>query len=107
MAKAFEELDEGDLEQASEKGWGAAAKIVKAIADERGWGHHTHRDLYDAVDNLVKETGDNELVTLFIVASSLHTNFYENWYPREFVASGIRQVERFVDKVEPILTPAA
>ena len=106
MARASEELDEGDLEQASEKGWGAAAKIVKAIADERGWDHRSHRALHDAVLRLVAETGDPELVILFSVASSLHTNFYENWYPQEFVASGIRQVGRLVDKVEPLLAPA-
>ena len=36
----FEELAKGDLQQASEKGWGAASQMVKAIAQERtrnGW----------------------------------------------------------------------
>ena len=33
LAKAFEELEAGDLTQASEKGWGAAAQIVQAAAN--------------------------------------------------------------------------
>jgi hypothetical protein len=31
LGKAWEELRDGDLLQASEKGWGAAAQIVKAL----------------------------------------------------------------------------
>ncbi len=104
LVKAREELDAGDLEQASEKGWGAVAAILKATAEERGWDHRSHRSLNVAVDNLVQETGDDDLRTLFFVASAMHINFYENWYTPTSVASGIRQVERFVDKVEPLLT---
>ena len=31
--------------QASEKGWGAAAQALKAIAEERGWNHGSHTSL--------------------------------------------------------------
>ena len=102
LAKAYQELDE-DLPQASEKGWGAASQIVKAIAAERGWDHQSHRALYAIVGDLVRETGDSELGTLFRLASDLHINFYEKWYPRAFVESGIRDVERFVEKAERLL----
>ena len=43
LAEAREELGAGDLEQASVKGWGAAAQMVKAVADERGMPHEHHR----------------------------------------------------------------
>ncbi len=102
LSKAYQGLDQ-DFAQASEKGWGAAAEIVKAIADERGWDHRTHRALYAVVDGLVSETGDADLGTLFRSASDLHINFYENWYPRAFVESGIRDAERFVEKAERLL----
>ena len=36
LAKARGELLTGDLEQASEKAWGAAALMVKAVAERRG-----------------------------------------------------------------------
>ena len=57
MGKAYQYLAENDLRQASEKGWGAAAEIVKAVAEERGWPHDAHRLLYDAIHNLERETG--------------------------------------------------
>ena len=46
LIKGRAHLAEGDLLQASEKGWGAAAQMVKAVAETRGWRHSTHRDLY-------------------------------------------------------------
>ena len=36
LVKARTEFDAGDLEQASEKAWGAAAMMVKAVAERRG-----------------------------------------------------------------------
>ena len=38
MAQSRDELAKGDLQQASEKGWGAAAQMMKAIAESRGLG---------------------------------------------------------------------
>ena len=37
LARAREYLAAGDLHQASEKGWGAAAHMVKAVALAQGW----------------------------------------------------------------------
>ena len=45
MNQAYAELAAGDLRQASEKGWGATAQMLKAIAEQRGIGHESHRDL--------------------------------------------------------------
>ena len=42
LEQANEELARNDLRQASEKGWGAASQIVKAVAEERGWEHRGH-----------------------------------------------------------------
>ncbi len=61
LGRAWQYLAEEDLSQASEKGWGAAAEMVKAIAEERGWPHDGQRLLYRVIDNLVAETGDEEL----------------------------------------------
>ena len=36
LAQARRELADGDLAQASEKGWGAATQLLKAIAVQRG-----------------------------------------------------------------------
>ena len=107
MAQAYEELAKGDLPQASEKGWGAAAQIVKAIADERGWSHFRHHDLFHAIDRLHRQTGDSELKGLFTNAGYLHVNFYENTYTSGFVERRLRLVERFVEKAEGLLGASA
>ena len=59
LEQAQTELAQGDTRQASEKGWGAAAQAVKAVCEERGWEHQTHRSLYKAVARLVRESGDD------------------------------------------------
>ncbi len=38
LTKSRQYLTENDLHQASEKGWGAAAWMAKAVADAQGWG---------------------------------------------------------------------
>ena len=73
------ELESGDLIQASEKYWGAAAQSLKAIAQNRGWEHNSHAHFYRIVRTLIDETGDDELFDLFNAANLLHSNFYENW----------------------------
>ena len=103
LAKAQEELAQGDLTQASEKGWGAAAQMVKAVAEQRGWPHHGHALLYQVVRQLVEETGDNELDTLFHVAGNLHSNFYENWLPRGSIESGLTSIRQLVEKLDGLL----
>ena len=102
LSKARAELDT-DLAQAGEKGWGAAASIVKAFAEQRGLYHQSHRGLHEIVDALVRETGDEDLGRHFDIASALHINFYENWFPLEGVQARIDDAERFVAKVEILL----
>ena len=45
-----DELTRGELEEASNKVWGAAAHAIKAVAERRGWQHHAHALLEEAVD---------------------------------------------------------
>ncbi|CAI8018318.1 hypothetical protein GBAR_LOCUS11106 [Geodia barretti] len=102
LAQGRVELVRGDVRQASEKGWGAAAQIVKAIAEQRGWDHRGHGHLHAAVRRLRDETGDQEIRRIFQVANSLHVNFYENWEDTQNVAEGLDDIERFIAKLEPI-----
>ena len=103
LEQANEELAKEDLLQASEKGWGAASQIVKAVAEERVWEHRGHWYLHRAVDSLVAETSDDEIQAQFSSANSLHINFYEGLLSRDTVAFHIRQVTRFIEKVEALL----
>ena len=106
LAQGREELYLGDTRQASEKGWGAAAQMVKSVAEQRGWAHQSHAALYRVVSRLVSETGDDDIRRLFKVASALHANFYENWDTAQSVAGDLDDVERFLDKLEPLASRA-
>jgi len=103
LTKAQEALTQGDLVQASEKGWGAAAQMVKAVAAKRRWRHNGHGALFQVVDRLVEETGNPQLDILFQVANSLHNNFYENWLPIGAVERGLDRVREFVQSMDRIL----
>lgn len=95
-------LAEGDLAQASEKGWGATATAVKAVAEARGMEHSRHGHLWRVVRTLVRETGDTEIRGGFSRAESLHANFYEVWMEREDVEDHLGHVERLVAKLDDL-----
>ena len=103
LAQASEELAHSDLEQASEKGWGAAAQMMKAVAAERGWRHGQHRNLFDVARRLAEEVDDEGLRTTFAVASDLHANFYEGFLGPDDVQFHLDSVTDLVEKVERIL----
>ena len=102
LAQAESELAQGDIRQASEKGWGAAAQMVKSVAETRGWTHRSHASLYTVIARLVTETGDDDIRRLFAVAGDLHVNFYENWNNAENVAAGLADVRRLLDRLDSL-----
>ena len=61
-----------DHVQASEKLWGAAALMVKAVAASRGISISSHGELFSFVRRLGEEERNPELRRLFSVASTLH-----------------------------------
>ena len=104
IVQAQEEFDRGDMLQASEKAWGAAAQAVKATAEQRGWEHNTHARLFDNLKRVSRETGDPELHDLFHVANSLHQNFNEGWQTDDSVRRGILRVKILVDRLTALVT---
>ena len=62
FSQAGEELAQGDVTQASENYWGAAAQMVKAIAERRGDFHKAHQVLREIVKALAEETADEDLL---------------------------------------------
>lgn len=102
LQQAETELAAGDARQAAEKGWGAAAQKVKAVCEERGWRHVSHRDLRNAAKTLSRETDDHEIRLLFDAVNKLHKNFYEDFYNVEEVGEGLDDVRRFIDKLDAL-----
>ncbi len=103
MTQSRTELAAGDLQQASEKGWGAAAQMIKAIAQTRGWDHDRHRHLHRIASRLRAETGDGDIYRLFAIANNLHENFYENQMAVQDIDQSLQDVERLLEKLEAIL----
>ena len=88
-----DELTRGELEEASNKVWGAAAHAIKAVAERRGWQHHAHALLEDAVMRLIQEEGaPQHLFGQYMMASAYHQRFYGGAPP----AAGIRAGKEFI-----------
>ena len=102
IRQAKDELERGDLLQASEKTWGAAAHAMKAIAMERGWRHDSHSRLFSVSDRLVRETGRAEIGALFHTASVAHKNFYEGVLSAEDVFRNIERVETLLEILDTL-----
>ena len=102
LRQAQEELDEGDLLQASEKAWGAAAHSIKAVAQKWGWCHQGHYRLNAVVDFIAYERNREDLVALYSDPSLMHFNYYEHEYFEDRVQTAIDSTNVFVDEMERI-----
>jgi len=93
----------GDSVQASEKLWGVAAEILKAVAAKRGIELRSHRDLWEFADKLADELKDPDIIKLFSVASALHQNFYEAWMPPRAVKRNAEAIKQLNEKLEKLI----
>ena len=102
MAHAEDYVRRGDLAQASEKSWGAAACALKSIAEQRGWNHQSHSLLNDISSQIADELSRPDLHDMFAVPRSLHQNFYENWLPEEAVVRLVDRTRVFLGELEAV-----
>ena len=102
ITRADDYLRQGDLKQASEKAWGAAACALKAIAEQRSWHHQSHSLLYDLSGQVADELGRPDLRDLFAVANTMHQNFYENWFQEDEVEHGISRVKAYLAELDAV-----
>ncbi|HID90462.1 TPA: hypothetical protein EYP44_00695 [Candidatus Bathyarchaeota archaeon] len=101
-AEAF--LDKADYVQASEKAWGAAAQMLKAVAYARERRRLTsHRELWEYASRVSREFGEPELMRLWRTAISLHVNFYESWAPAEDVEQAIGDVHELIKRLRGLI----
>lgn len=100
--QAVAELEVGDFIQCSEKFWGASAHMLKSIAENRGWPHNSHRHFFRIVQRLTQETGNKEIVDLFVSANSLHSNFYEDWMNEIQLRERAYDVGKFIERLASI-----
>ena len=106
LARSKEYLAEGDLHQASEKGWGAAAHTIKAVAAANGWEYEHHDQFDNVVVNASHRYRQPRLIRMSDAAHALHVSFYKR---KDFIdADATRQrvadIEAMVNTLEPLIT---
>ncbi|MXZ90966.1 MAG: hypothetical protein F4W95_11500 [Chloroflexi bacterium] len=104
--------EDGDLPQASNKAWGMVAETVKAVSAQHGGIIHQHRSIWEIVRQLsrmVGESGDDNtqawINNSFMVARSLHTNFYEDEANEVEVAAGLELCEELSERLYELFWP--
>ncbi len=104
LAKSREYLAEGDLHQAAEKGWGAAAWMAKAVAEAQGWEYRKHDQYFDVMYRAEELSGNARLPGLWHVANTLHGFFYTRkmLLRPERIGRGLDQIETVMDILEPL-----
>ncbi len=105
LREAEELLARGDYVQASEKAWGAAAQMVKAVAAKKGKELKSRGDLWRFALEVAGE--NDELRRLWHVANTLHQNFYEGGIPLEGVRRAVEDAKRFVRMMKGLLDEGA
>ena len=108
LEKSRQYLAEDDLHQAAEKGWGAAAWMAKAVAENQGWQYAKHEHFNTVVNRVRQLSGDARLSDLRSRANELHGYFYTR---RVFLNSldineGLDRMAAFLDILEPLTESA-
>ena len=95
IVHAREELEAGNRLQAGEKAWGAVVQPLKALAEQRGWPHQSHRDVREVGFQIALEYGlDPAHIDAMTDAYRVgHENFYENHRSFDQLADMIGRVE--------------
>ena len=104
LGRARDYLAEGDLHQASEKGWGAAAWMAKAVAETQGWKYGRHDQFFTVMYQAQDITGDARLENLRRVANELHGFYYTRkiFLRSDVIERGINDVELLLDILQPL-----
>lgn len=97
------EVANGELEEAGNKLWGAAAHAIKAVAERRGWQHGSHAMLEETVLRLIDDEGaPPRLLNYYRSANWFHTRFYSGPPHPEQIRDGQREVAEFIGMLESL-----
>ncbi|AEM38626.1 PaREP1 family protein [Pyrolobus fumarii 1A] len=100
LEEAEEELRKGNMRQAAEKLWGAAALAIKAYASWRSGKRLTsHGELWEYTRVLRRELG-TWISDAWAHANAMHVCFYEGWCSREHIEDAREKIEKLVRAVE-------
>ena len=100
LAQAEQELEKGDIRQAAEKLWGAAALAIKAYASWRDGKRLTsHSELWMYKNKAKRELG-KWVSDAWAQANTMHTCFYGGWCSEEYIRDALERVKKLVRKVK-------
>ena len=108
LDKARVYLADDDLHQASEKGWGAAAWMAKAVAEVHGWEYTEHAQFGVVCRNASDLNGNDRLLDLSAIAYTLHRGYYtrKRFLSDRTIARHLDQMGELLDALEPLTVPA-
>ena len=103
LGKGREYLAAGDLHQASEKGWGAAAWMAKAVAEAQGWQYNRHDEFFTVMRQAQDVSGDARLRNLRRAANELHGYYYtrRRFLLSDDIGQGLEEVALLLDILQP------
>jgi len=99
LKEAEEYKNKGDIVQSSEKLWGAVTSLLNIIGEVKKVPHYTHRDYWEIMNIIVRETNDYELNELLALAEKLHANFYHNFIPSDLFEMYARRINVLIKKL--------
>ncbi len=103
LEEAREELRKGNVRQAAEKLWGAAALAVKAYAYWReGKRLTSHGELWEWKRRLGEELGE-WVHDSWASATEMHVCFYEGWCGGKDVAIAMKRIEKIVKEIASLV----
>ncbi len=105
LTRAQEYLAVDDLHQASEKGWGAAAWMAKAVAVTQRWEYSQHAHFGVVLNNASVLTDNDRLRVLAAVAYGLHQNFYtrKRFLSDRAIGLSLENMAELLDTLEPLI----
>ena len=107
LDKGREYLSAGDLHQASEKGWGAAAWMAKAVAEAQGWQYNRHDEFFTVIYEAQNLSGDARVRTLGNTANTLHGFYYtrKRFLCPEIIGASLDDMGMLLDILQPLTEP--
>ena len=104
LDRSREYLSAGDLRQASEKGWGAAAWMAKAVAEAQGWQYNRHDEFFTVMRQAQDVSGDARLRNLRRAANELHGYYYNRgrFLHSDDIGQGLDEMALLLDILQPL-----
>lgn len=92
-----------EFHKASEDLWGIVNNVLYSIGLLRGEKLSEHSKLLRFVNDLAVSKEDKDIVDGFVIAESLHANYYHNFMDEDMFNRNREKVEALIRKLEEIL----